>query len=828
MKNLPYKLVALLFVIQLQINTFGQNTIVEGYIYEDSTAVPLTYTKVFFLGTQIGTTTDTLGYFKLTISDKLLVADTLVASYLGYLSQRIPIKRGNEQQLTIRLHSTLFVELDEVKVVAGENIAWRYMRKIIAKKSENNPDNLPYYSTQQYAKIRFDLNSFTDKIKKNIILRPFDYIWDNTGITEDGVTYLPVLMTEKLTEHYYQQSPQDQKEIVIGEKTTGLAGPQLINFTNDLYITPNIYDNYVTILGKSFPSPLNDNYQMNYKFYLMDSIYSDEGVTYKIRFVPKHQRELGFVGDMYIDSGSYAVKEINLRFDVMANVNFVRSYYISQYYQKTENHWMLSESQVLGDFTVLENSSDLTGFFGRKKALFSHYSFTMNDNGVFKGIDPIKYTDSAMVREDAFWEKYRTERLSDEEQTLYNVTQRVQEDPAFKLRKNLILTFGTGYIPLKGIQLGDIYSFYSYNVIEKSRFKFGLRTNPNNSFPLHLSAYTAYGTYDKRWKYGLSTHVDLTKKGITRIGGSYRYDIDQFGRSFNQIALDHVLSSLVQIGNSASRNYVRNLDLYFEKSITTGLLLRAGYFNRDYMPTGINNFVQLDNGIPTNVMKYHTAGFIATFKFSYLYKDISGSFYDKKDLYKEVRKYPDLALMYENASKKIFGSNYDYQKIKVSVRQKVNAKKLGHLFYNVDAGLTLGTVPHVSLDIPFGNQLVLADEYAFNLMQFMEFGADKYITMHLSHHFGGLLLDRVPLINKLKWRSFVFGKSYLGSISAANNQQQYLFPKGMRGIQQTYYEVGFGFENIFKIARIDFVWRLTPGIDQYYWFMVKPSFVFSF
>lgn len=816
----------------LAANLQAQQTVVDGHIYDDSTDIPLMFAKVFFLGTQTGTTTDSTGYFKLKIADRNIKFDTISISYLGYISQDIAIQRGVEQSVDVHLYTTLFADYQEVVAKAGENPAWRYMRQLIAHKEANNPENLDSYSMEQYAKIRFDLNNFTDKIKKNILVRPFDYIWENTQVTEDGVTYLPVLMTERISDHYFTNNPKDEKSIVQGEKTTGLQGRNLIKFTNDLYLTPNIYEDYVTILGKSFPSPLNDNYKQNYKFYLEDSLYGDDGsVTYHIRFKPKHQRNLAFTGDMYFDSASYAVKEINLRFDVMANVNFVRSYYITQIYDEVEpGRWMLSESQVIGDFTVLENSSDLTGFFGRKKALYSNYSINQPiDPNVFKGVDPEIYADSATTHSDAYWEKYRGEELNKEEEGLYDMIDRVENDKAFKLRKNIIYLIGTGYIPIGALQLANLYSFYSYNEVEKSRFKLGIRTNPKNEFPWYFSAYGAYGTYDKRWKYGLSTDVNLTKKGITRIGVDYYYDIDQLSRSFNQIALDHVVSSLSQIGASASRNYVENFHAYFEKSIVTGLIGRIGYFHKDYSPTGDHVYAELDgNTIPITHDRYRTAGIRATLKFSYLYYDIKGSFYDKKDLYREIRKYPDVAFQYEYADKNFFGSSYDYQKLKLSIRQKVDAKKLGYFQYNVEGGMTIGTVPHVSLDMPFGNQLLFADDYAFNLMRFMEFAADRYVTVHLSHHFDGLILDLIPLVNKLKWRSYIFGKAYFGSISNANNEQRYFFPSELTGIKQPYYEVGFGLENIFKIARMDFVWRLTPGIDEYYWFLVKPSFKIGF
>lgn len=810
----------------------GQTTVVSGYITEDDTERPLVFAKVYCMGTQIGTTTDTAGYFNLKINEKSILYDTIIVSYLGFTTQKIPFTKGVEQNINIQLNSSLFLEIDEVTVVAGENPAWRYMRRIIENKPNNNPDNLSSYTSEEYSKIRFDLNNFTDKAKKNIILKPFDYIWENTQKTEDGIVYLPMLMTEKSTRHYSTKNPKDEKSIVFGEKSSGLAGPNLVKFTEDLYLTPNIYDNYLTILGKSFPSPLNDNYKSNYKFYLMDSTLRNGRMTYKIRFRPKFQRDLAFTGEMYFDSASYAITEINFRFDVQANVNFVRSYYITQFYSEVEpNRWMLSESQVLGDFTVIENSSDLTGFFGRKKAVFSNYTINQPiDEKFLKGIEIIEYTDSARVQSEDFWLKQRSLTLSEEEKTLLEVSERVKNDPAYKLRKNFFYTMVNGYVPLKGIQIGDVYTFYSYNPIEYSRVKLGLRTDPENKFPLHFNGYIAYGTKDKQWKYRAAIFSNLTPKyKATRIGASYQFDIEQLGRSFNQLPLDHIVGSISQVGNSNSRNYTANFEAFFEKEIVSGFIGRFTYFNKIFSPTLNNTFGRWDdNGGLVYENNYQISGINTTIKFSHLFNKIIGTFYDKKDLFRETRKYPDVAFSYEYVDKATFKSDYDYQKLKLNIHQRVNAKKLGHFNYSIEAGKTFGTVPHTSLDIPFGNQLIFNDEIAFNLLRFMEFGADQYIALQFNHHFDGLLLDRIPLINKLKWRTFVFGKTFIGDISSKNNQATYLFPAGMSPIKDPYYEVGFGIENIFKIASIDFVWRLSPGIGEYYTFLVKPSFKFTF
>ncbi len=818
---------ALLFSYGVQAQTIH----IDGIIYEDSTSRPIAYAKVYFMGTQNGAISKEDGSFELKIASRDLKYDTIIVSLLGYQTQKIGFNRATVDHLKIHLSSSLFQVLDEVTVVAGENPAWRYMRKLIAHKEENNPDNLSYYSSKEYAKIRFDLNNFTDKIKTNLLMRPFDYIWENTQETEDGVKFLPVLLTEKSIQHYYRKKPKNQKDIILGEKRTGLAGPKLMNFTEDLYITPNVYDNYIEILGKPFPSPLNENYKRNYKFYLLDSTYQDGKKIYNIRFIPKHERELAFSGEMFFDSSSYAITKIQMRFDIKANVNFVRSYIINQFYEEVKpGKWMISEAQVIGDFTVVENATDMTGFFGRKRAFYSNYTLEESiKDEIFEGIELIRYAEDAKSKDSLFWNNQRSEELSDAEHKLLKLTNRVEKDPAFILRKNIFYTIGTGYIPLKGVQIGDIYTFYSYNDIEHSRLKFGLRTDPRNVFPLHASTYIAYGTYDKKWKYSVASYFNFTNKLKTRIGGSYKYDIEQLGRSFNQIALDHIVGSLSQIGVSNSKNYVTRFEAYFEKEIVRGFIARMTYFNTKYEPTTIHQFVDvIENQVPIIRPKYQTAGLRMTVKFSYLFEEITGTFYDKNDLYRPKRKFPDIALSYEYADKKTFASDFDYQKIKLSIRQRVNAKKWGYFTYNFEGGKTFGTVPYPILDIPFGNQLIFADQYAFNLMNFMEFASDEYLAVHLSHHFEGLLLDRIPLINKFKFRSYVFGKSFFGKLSSENNQSLHLFPSGLRKTQQPYHEVGFGIENIFKFASIEFVWRLTPGIGEYYTFMIKPSFKFSF
>ena len=812
---------------------FSQTTTVEGYIKEKGTNEPVPFAQVFFKGTQTGTTSDTSGYFITTINNNFIKEDTLIISFLGYNTERIYFKINQSQKLTIEI-TPQFFQLHEFVVKAGENPAWRILRKVIDNKGKNNPDYKVNYYSEEYSKIRFDLNHFTEKIKKNILVRPFDFIWRNVDTTTDGITYLPVLIVEKKVEHYYQQSPEKKRDYVNGINTTGLEGPKIMKFADDLYQAPNFYDNFITVLDKSFAGPLNDNFKNNYKFYLTDSIGSDTGKAYKITFFPKQKRELAFIGEMLIDSANNALKEITVRFDIMANVNFVRSFWINQKYNKVKNNnWMLTESDVIGDFTVIENSSDLTGFFGRKNSSFTNYRIdTILPEKLFTGNSIVVESDSARDKSEAYWVNARQFELTKEDKGVFKMADSLKNDPRFIIRKKIILGATSGYYPLNCIDLGDIYTFYSYNNIEKSRFKLGFRTNEKLSFPLFFSTYLAYGVYDDKWKYKINAEYMFgkTKKIHTTIGVFYRDDIDQLSRSFNNIELDNVLSSFIQVGSAhSSKNYMKDFNFYIENKWTTGFATRLNYFYNIITPVNgvLFQSVNSSGGID-NPADYYTSGFDITLKYSWQNKNVNGNFYNKNDYKNTFRKYPDIAFQWKLADKNV-GSLFNFQKIKMSLNQQIRTQKLGYFKYYIEAGKTFNTVPYPYLDIPFANQLIIMDDYAFNLMNFLEYASDEYVSVHLEQHIEGLILDRIPLINKLKWRNFIFAKGYFSNISDANYNSTYLFPQNLNKLNAPYYEVGFGIENIFKFSRIDFVWRLTdinkPGV---YYFIVKPSFKFTF
>jgi len=294
------------------------------------------------------------------------------------------------------------------------------------------------------------------------------------------------------------------------------------------------------------------------------------------------------------------------------------------------------------------------------------------------------------------------------------------------------------------------------------------------------------------------------------------------------LEIDNILTSIFQIGDVTSRVYQEYYQTYLEREISKGFLLRFGYFNNELSAADTVQFREIVNGGVAVDDSYTAAGIDVVLKFNWQNDQVNGDFYSKADLRKRFRRFPDVAFNYQYADPAL-GSELRYHKISASIRQYVRLRKWGYSLYHIEAGATEGVVPYTFLNTPFSNQLILHDDVAFNLMKYLEFLADRYFTVNLQHHFDGLILDRIPLINKLKWRSFIFGKGYWGSLSDQNLNSDYVLPETSTPIGEPYFEVGFGFENIFKIARMDFIWRVNdPTLPNTNTFIVKPSFVFSF
>ncbi len=108
----------------------------------------------------------------------------------------------------------------------------------------------------------------------------------------------------------------------------------------------------------------------------------------------------------------------------------------------------------------------------------------------------------------------------------------------------------------------------------------------------------------------------------------------------------------------------------------------------------------------------------------------------------------------------------------------------------------------------------------------MEFINDSYAQFDFAYSANGAIFNYIPLLKKLRLREVFTLRGMWGHLSDKNNpeknHQLFLFPTISNTSKMTgtpYLEAAVGLDNIFKILRVDYVWRLTykdlPGISRH-------------
>jgi hypothetical protein len=132
-----------------------------------------------------------------------------------------------------------------------------------------------------------------------------------------------------------------------------------------------------------------------------------------------------------------------------------------------------------------------------------------------------------------------------------------------------------------------------------------------------------------------------------------------------------------------------------------------------------------------------------------------------------------------------------------------------YVSYALEGGMYFGKLPYTMLDIPRGNETMGYYSYDFNMLNYMEYIHDKYLHVYLAYHLNGFVFNRLPLLKKIGLREVFSAKGMIGSLSD-KHQQIVELPMGVTKMTNPYIELGAGVENIFRLFRVEAVWRVTP------------------
>lgn len=807
--------VLLSMLLLLTCSAFGQKTHVEGIVYDGVSGEPMPFVKVVFLDTKIGTYTDTSGHYVL---DTYYASDTLIFSTGGYQVQRIPVQKDVSQEINVTLE-VFQSDLMEVYVKPPDELpSTRLHKRMVANKPVNNKEKLGSYEYEVYNKVQLDVNNIGDKFKERDIVQRMDLVMDYLDSAENGKNYLPVILSESVSDFYFRNNPKKKKEVVKATRISGVENLQLNQFLGDMYIDVNIYDNYLNLFNKQFISPAANFARGFYKFLLVDSAYIGNNWCYKLEFRPKRDGDMTFIGNMWIHDTTYAIKQVSIDISESANINYVQALHIEQTFdQVSPEVWMLTGEKMIADLKITKKSN-VYGFFGRRNSTRKDFVINQARPGDFyKSNSTVEILDSAEHRSDAYWAQIRHEPLSEQEQGIDNMIDSLNELRFFNMLKNVIYLATTGYYPVGKIEIGSAFSLVTFNPVEHFRTAVAIRTSNNFSRRIELGGRLAYGFGDQRFKYGASIRFNVTPKKRGMLTAYYSNDIEQIGQSPDAAAIGSTFGTLLRTGPLDKLTFVQRTGINLEKDIKKDVILYGGFEWKEFTPLGLANYIRPNavTGIDDTIKNIQTSELIFRYRWAKDEEFISGSF----DRTSVRSKYPIISIQGIFGIKDLFGGDYNYQKLDLVMEHNARLGYLGRLRYGVNIGYIFGTAAYPFLKVHEGNQSYWLQLNTFNKMNFFEFISDKYVTALIENHWDGFFFDRIPLIRKLQWRLVSTARAAYGAISDRHTAEMYLPPFTKKFGNTPYVEVSLGIENILKVGRVDVFWRLThndPTLPRYH------------
>ncbi|GAB4033204.1 DUF5686 and carboxypeptidase-like regulatory domain-containing protein [Spirosoma gilvum] len=811
------------------------STSLSGHITDQSTGQGIPFASVAVKGKAIGAQADAEGTFHLSLRQP---ADSLMVSALGYQTRTVVVSAGAIQ---IGL-SPSAAQLAEVVVHAGENPAFRILRAIHAYRKQNDFSQLSGYEYEAYSQLAIRMNQLDERFRNR---KPIRAILQALEQKQGGkqLRELPVFLSETVSHIYARQHPQHLKETIqkTNISSVGITDDSYVSqFTGAGFNTLNFYKNQVSLFKKEFLSPLATGGRTAYTYFLADTTQMGDHTCYGIDFDPKNERDLVFRGRMWIDTASYALVQIEAHIGSVANINFINQIDIDQLYATVSDSgkiWLPETTHLtvqVGELvphtfgaTVDYLTTVRRPMVGQPKSVdfFTVDVELANDRSQF----PADYWPAQREPSTASASFDQTRAMLD---TVRNL-------PIVKtyMKVGQFLLNG-GYLPLfRGVDLGSVYSVWAYNPVEGNRLRVGLQTNNLFSRQWQLAAYGAYGTRDKVWKTGLEVNFIPSRQPLTLISLKHSYELERLGYRQEDIADNSFFRITSRFGAYRQAYYQRETALTAQRDLgsdftqTVGVRLRTMnmLFPFAIAQPGESSFPTTANPV------------IQSREFFVETRYAPGRLPARRVTGRRIRRRPTetapiVTLRYTLGTSAVPGHRIGtYHKWQLQWDHALRWGLWGKTQYSVRAGYSPSLLPYPLLEMHLGNQTPFYNRNAFNLMNYAEFTSDQYVSLAVEHKFDGLLTNRLPLVRRWGWRSFVTGKVLWGHLSNENRALMATHDVNGKPIspirslgQAPYAEVGYGVENVFKSLRIEALHRLTyrdhPGVTP---FAVKVSMQIS-
>lgn len=815
-----------MMLIALSFSAGAAHISVKGIIKDKATGQPLSFVSVSFAGTAEGGLTDDQGKFSLETD---LPVDTLTIFMMGYKERKQAIV-NDSKMLEVFLEEESHT-LDEVSVNAEntpryrnkDNPAVELIRKVIDNKDRNH-DKKSSANYDEYEKLQVSLLRPVQKVQeeknsKNTLSRLF-LQGDTTKVA--GKAALPVIVHEKIKRHMTGARDGKASDKILDEKNTSLDGIMddegLEAYLDKMYTATDVYNNNIQLGDQQLLSPLAGLAPEFYKYFITDTLVKDGKPMVKMSFFPRNKTDLLFKGDLLISLESFAVSDVNMSVNKAINLNWVDDLNIKLNYSKSDQGTYYLKNSSLGMAMSVFGKNG--GFYGEKILSLKGYSHAASTNDTVAQSTAVPATGTKLSESE--WNEYRPASQSHAELNAFANLDTLKNSSSFKRAANVLTLLLSGYEVLGPLEIGPVNSFFSRNPVEGARIKLGGRTTEKFSRRWMLEGHGAYGFRDKKWKYSAGATYSLRGQPVAvfpmrNISIHHSFETQIPGQDLTFLEEDNFLLSFKR-GDNDKWLYNNKWNIDYVHETSNHLTFKAGFTHSVQSPAGNLAFV---SGTQETEMVRKENITLSEFTGEIRWAPHEQFYQGKKFRRIVFNSYPVFTLRGTVGVKGLMNAEYNYQSITLNIFKRFYLSQLGFSDVVLEGGKIFGNVPYPLLYIHKANQSYAYQLQSYNLMNFMEFMSDRYISLNIDHSFNGFFLNKIPLVKKLKLREVASFKALYGGLGDENtpgngNNELFNFPVNRRGDIIThnlskgpYMEGSIGISNIFKVLRVDVIKRFS-------------------
>lgn len=817
----------LLLLLMVPYALFAQE-VIRGHVVDEATGKNVGFASVQYKGHQVATITDVDGRFVINRHRGW----KLTISAVGYKSRTITVTDDTDKLFVSLKEDTKSLKEVTVKTKRRRysrknNPAVELMRQVIDHKKKTDLQNRDYYQYKKYQKLTLALNDVKPEMLENPKYAKHQWLTNQVEVCEQtGKLILPASIEETVTQKIYRRSPRSDKNIIIGQKSAGIndffqTGDILNTVTKDVFTDVNIYDDQVRILQYPFTSPIGSGAISFYRYYIEDTVRVERDSCIHVHFLPNNQQDFGFRGDLYIlKDSSYQVKRCELILPRQTDVNFVENLkLVQEFTQLPTGEWVLSADDMIVELVLFDF---LQKGVAIRTTRLSDYSFDEIPRKMFRGKEKTVVDPDAPLVGDDFWQQHRKVRLTRAESAMDDFLNGMQHTGGFKYilwgLKLLVENFiETG--EKSKFDIGPVNTMVSTNFIDGLRTRLSGQTTANLNPHLFWKGYVARGWKSRKnyyssqltWSLNRKKYLpnEFPKRNFTFLS---TYDVMSPSDKFLSTDKDNVFTAFKWKKVDHMMFYNRQ-QLTFEYEQKWGLRTSLSVKAEENAAAGNMEFIPL-NG--TNSIKFRTTELRAEIEYT------PGSVYinTKQRRLKANRDASIMTLSHTYGIKGFLGGDYDYHYTEASIYKRFWLSSWGRIDLYTRGGVQWSQVPFPLLCMPAANMSYISHKQTFNLLTDMEFLNDRFVSVDMNWDMQGKILNRIPLLKRLRWREYIGAKMLWGSLSDKNNPfldrnknsaVLMSFPEssGLMNPKIPYWEISLGVRSIFRFFQVEYVRRMN-------------------